>query len=45
MVSARAAFVKNVVLCEGSRKDQLVDSIWPASDELEVHIGLFKAAR
>ena len=31
-------FVKNIIVGESSGEDQVVGCIWPASDELEVHI-------
>ena len=34
----KSRLVKNVVVCEGGRKSQVVGCIWSASDELEVHI-------
>ena len=38
-------FVKDVVVCEGGGKSQVVFGIWPASDELEVHIDVFVPAK
>ena len=34
-------FVKNIVVSESGGERQVVRRIWPASDELEVHIELF----
>ena len=30
----KSCFVKNVVVCEGGRKNQVIGCIWPASDEV-----------
>jgi hypothetical protein len=35
---SKSRFVKDIVVCERGCKGQVVGCIWPASDELEVHI-------
>ena len=39
----KSRFVKNIVVVEGGGKNQVFGGgVWPASDELVVHIGLFR---
>jgi hypothetical protein len=35
---SKSRFVKDIVVCERGCKSQVIGCIWPASDELEVHI-------
>jgi hypothetical protein len=41
---SKSCFVKNIVVCKRSGECQVIGGIWPASDELEVHIRSFRIA-